>query len=201
MKWSPRVEQAIKKASILHRAQTRRGDVDYPYITHLVSVGAILGHYTSDEDVIIAGLLHDTIEDTDYTPEELEKDFGKRVRDIVMGVTEKKEENGERLSWEVRKSYYLKTLEEAPTESLLVSAADKIHNLRSIAESYQSMGKEFWQVYTRLRDPEKITAEREARLRYFGDVLAIVKRRGVSEGIVHEFEDVYKETLTTVNTE
>ena len=193
MRWTPRIEKAIKKAAVLHRAQTRRGSIDYPYITHLVSVATILAHYTSDEDILIAGLLHDTIEDTDYTFEQLEDDFGMRVRTIVDGVTEKKGNNGERLPWMTRKKDYLETLKNAPEESLLVSAADKIHNLRSLIEEHRIMGNEFWPMYARLTDPEAIEKAKQVRLQSFGDILAVLKARGGSLPIVKELEEVYEE--------
>ena len=67
MAYSYRIEQAIKAASVLHREQVRKGSVPFPYITHLFAVAMIASDYTDDEDVIVAALLHDTIEDTDYS--------------------------------------------------------------------------------------------------------------------------------------
>ena len=87
-----KIEQAIKAAAILHDGQLRKGNVPLPYITHLYAVAMILESYTEDEDTIVAGLLHDTLEDTDYTPEELEADFGKEVCEAVLAVTEPAED-------------------------------------------------------------------------------------------------------------
>ena len=72
MIYSYRVEQAIRAAAVLHNGQVRKGVSPYPFITHLVAVAFLLSDYSNDEDTVIAGLLHDTLEDTDYTPEELE---------------------------------------------------------------------------------------------------------------------------------
>ena len=74
-----KIEQAIKAAALLHQDQLRKGVVPLPYISHLMAVMLILRDYTDDEDTLVAALLHDTLEDTDYTPEELETDFGKTV--------------------------------------------------------------------------------------------------------------------------
>lgn len=149
--YSYRIEQAIRASAVLHRDQLRKGSMPFPYITHLVATSYTLLDYTDDEDVIIAALLHDTLEDTDYTVAELREDFGERVCKFVEAVTEPKSEAGEKLSWRGRKKAYLKQLKEAPQESLLVAAADKIHNFRTIVEDYyddydryiQDFGKNF----------------------------------------------------------
>ena len=83
-----RIEQAIKAASLLHQDHVRKGDVPIPFVTHLVAITFILRDYTTDEDTLIAALLHDTLEDTDYTAEELKEDFGETVAKYVLTVTE-----------------------------------------------------------------------------------------------------------------
>ena len=135
MSYSYRIEQAIKAAAVLHKDQVRKGKTPFPYITHLYAVSMIVSDYTDDEDIIIAALLHDTIEDTDYTPEELQDDFGPTVKDIVMGVTQP-EQPTNAAEWKQVKKEYVKQLKEAPVGSLMVAAADKIHNMRSIVEGY-----------------------------------------------------------------
>lgn len=136
MIYSFRIEQAIRAAAVLHDGQVRKGAAPYPYITHLVAVSYLLADYTGDEDTVIAGLLHDTLEDTDYTAEELETDFGANVRAIVEGVTDVSKEERGNYTWHERQERYFNALDLAPRESLLVSAADKIHNMRSIVEEY-----------------------------------------------------------------
>ncbi len=116
MLYSYRIEQAIRAASILHKDHVQKTSAPYPYVAHLFAVACIIADYTKDEDVIIAGLLHDTLAETDYTAKELETDFGARVREIVTQLT---------------------LPEKAPQESLMVLAADAIHTLRSIVEEYQ----------------------------------------------------------------
>jgi (p)ppGpp synthase/HD superfamily hydrolase len=149
--YSYRIEQAIRAAAVLHKNQLRKGSIPFPYITHLVATAFTLMDYTNDEDVIIAGLLHDTIEDTDYTIEELEEDFGGRVCEIVEAVSEPKSTPENKLSWKDKKLAYVRKLKKAPEEAVLVAAADKIHNLRTMVEDYtddhdrfmQDFGKEF----------------------------------------------------------
>jgi len=117
----------------------------YPYITHLLSVAFILQEYTDDEDVIIASLLHDTLEDTDYTEEELESDFGARVCELVKTVTEPTELKGKKLTWREKKQSYADQLKKGPKEAVMIAAVDKIHNFRSMVEEYYDKHELFLQ--------------------------------------------------------
>ena len=130
------IEQAIRAAAILHQDQFRKGAVAIPYISHLASVVFILRDYTNDEDTLIAAWLHDTLEDTDYTVEELEADFGKKVAKIVTSLSEPKEKDGEKLPWMDRKKAYAAQLKKGSQAALMIAAADKSHNFRSIIEEY-----------------------------------------------------------------
>lgn len=134
--YSYRIEQAIRAASILHYEQRRKGLLEYPYITHLFSVAFLLQEYTTDEEVIIAGLLHDTLEDTDYTTAELTADFGQRVCLLVETVTEPTAKAGQKNGWLEKKRLYAKQLKNGPPEAVIIAAVDKIHNFRSQVEEY-----------------------------------------------------------------
>lgn len=134
--YSYRIEQAIRAATILHKDQVRLGSVPLPYVSHLFAVTMILSDYTDDEDVIIAGLLHDTLEDTDYTFTELSEDFGAVVAGYVEAITEPQETKGRPSTWLEKKEAYIAKLGKAPQEALLIAAADKIHNLRSLVDEY-----------------------------------------------------------------
>lgn len=134
--YSYRVELAIRAASVLHKDQLRKGSIPFPYITHLIATAFTLTDYTDDEDVIITALLHDTLEDTDYTSAELQEDFGGKVKDWVEAITEPKSTPERRISWLEKKKIYNRQLKYAPEEALMVAAADKIHNFRTIVEDY-----------------------------------------------------------------
>lgn len=137
-----RLQAAINEASRLHRDQIRKDSMQTPYITHLVGVMILISSATHDEDILIAGLMHDALEDVEgYTPEMLETSFGKRVRDIVLGVTEESKLEGMKLPWKSVKESYLKRLEGSSDESVLVSLADKIQNTRSLIELMNLAGK------------------------------------------------------------
>ncbi len=134
---SHRLQEAINEAARLHRDQFRKDAMKTPYITHLVGVMILLSSATHDEDILIAGLMHDALEDVpDYAPEQLEEKFGTRVKDIVMGVTEESKLSGgdARAPWKEVKDAYLQNLRQAPEESIMVSLADKIQNTRSLIE-------------------------------------------------------------------
>ncbi len=143
--YSYRVEQAIRAAAVLHKDQLRKGSMPFPYITHLVATAFTLMDYTEDEDVIIAALLHDTLEDTDYTIDELQEDFGGRVRELVEAVTEPQSTDTVKYTWQEKKQTYLKQLKKAPKEAVMIAAADKIHNFRTIVEDYYDAPERFTQ--------------------------------------------------------
>lgn len=150
MKYTDRIEKAIKVASHAHRNQTRKG-TDIPYVSHLFSVMTILSEYTEDEDLLIAGLLHDMLEDTnleEYSVSNIEAEFGQRVLAIIQDVSEKKnagmQSKEEKETWKNRKDLYLHHLEKASEDALLVSSADKLHNLLSTIEDFNKDGDALW---------------------------------------------------------
>jgi (p)ppGpp synthase/HD superfamily hydrolase len=141
MIFTPRLDEAIKLASRLHREQTRSDNERTPYVSHLVAVAAILSSVTDDEDIIIAGLMHDSLEDVPhYTYDSLVADCGARVADIVTHVTEPLDANkdvSDQLPWLTRKEAYLAVLRSGGVESAMVSSADKIHNTESFIRDIQ----------------------------------------------------------------
>lgn len=181
--YSYRIEQALRAATILHKDQVRKGSVPIPYVSHLCAVTMILSDYTDKEDVIVGALLHDTLEDTDYTPQELEEDFGGTVREIVEALTEPKDERFTSLSWREQKQQYAKQLRKAPADALLIAAADKIHNMRAIVEEY-------FEDHTRFLADFKGTLE--DRLLMYQDISNAINR-GLKNDIIHEFNHVFEE--------
>lgn len=142
---TPRLDEAIKLASRLHASQVRKDSYQTPYISHLVGVAMLISSSTNDEDVIIAGLLHDSLEDVPgYTFESLVKDCGVRVAEIVSHVTEPldaSKADNEQLPWLERKEIYLNNLKSGGVESAIVSSADKIHNTESFLRDYAKEGE------------------------------------------------------------
>jgi (p)ppGpp synthase/HD superfamily hydrolase len=132
---SHRLDHALRFAAERHHGQTRRGG-NTPYFAHVVAVGIILERAGFDEDVVIAGLLHDIVEDTPVTEEEIADRFGSRVAEIVRFCSElKTDELGVTRPWIDRKRDHIASLVEAPTVARAVVLADKLHNLLSIEQS------------------------------------------------------------------
>lgn len=147
MLFTSRINEAVKTASHLHRNQMRKDKNSTPYISHLVSVSMMLREVTNDEDIIIAGLMHDSLEDVpNYTYDKLASHFGNKVADIVSHVTEPLDANkgeDEQLPWLIRKEKYLENLRSGGVESAMVSASDKIHNTESFISDVLSEKDEF----------------------------------------------------------
>ncbi|MCL1892431.1 MAG: HD domain-containing protein [Alphaproteobacteria bacterium] len=129
-----KIHDAIIFAADKHRNQMRKG-TDIPYITHPMEVMQILTDNQCGEDVIIAGILHDTLEDTDTTPHDIETKFGKKVLAIVQGETEDKSK-----TWKERKQGTIDRLKSGDLETQLVGCADKLSNIRSIYSDRLEVG-------------------------------------------------------------
>ena len=129
---TPRYMHAVEVAALLFRDRHRdMGDV--PYITHLIGVCHVVEQMTDDEDVVIAALMHDTLEDIpaeQYSAERLGQDFGYRVLGIVQTVSL----DEKRFSKTEARRRYLRQLQEGPIEACLVSGADMLHNGRDIID-------------------------------------------------------------------
>jgi GTP pyrophosphokinase len=143
MSLSPRFEEALIFATRLHATQTRK-ESGTPYIAHLLAVSALVLEYGGDEDQAIAALLHDAVEDQGgaATREAIRARFVDRVTAIVDGCTDA--DTQPKPPWRARKEAYLAHLPDAPAEVRLVSAADKLHNARSVLADYRQVGEAVW---------------------------------------------------------
>jgi len=141
---STRFETALVYATQLHANQVRKGS-GVPYISHLLSVAALVLEDGGDEDEAIAALLHDAIEDQGgaKTREEIRQRFGEKVVSIVDGCTE--DETLPKPPWKERKLNYLEKMRLASSEIRRVALADKLHNARSIVADWEQEGEKVWQ--------------------------------------------------------
>jgi len=130
----PRLAAALDHAAEAHGSQARKG-TEIPYLGHLMGVASLVIDHGGDEDQAIAGLLHDVLEDCGAEHEaSIRRAFGDRVADMVLACTDgTPDEAGAKAPWTERKRLYLRHLESAADETLLVSACDKLHNARAIA--------------------------------------------------------------------
>lgn len=154
----PRFAEAMAFAVATHATQARKGTA-IPYLTHLLAVSALVGESGGGEDEMIAGLLHDAVEDGGGAPvlAEIRARFGEGVAAIVAGCTDD-DSGGEKAPWLERKRAYLAHLAGAPLPVLRVSCADKLHNARSIHRDLRDQGPVVW---TRFK------ADREGSLWYY----------------------------------
>jgi (p)ppGpp synthase/HD superfamily hydrolase len=144
------IDLAIEVAVRAHQNQIRKG-TDIPYITHPLSVGIILAKAGCSDEIIIAGILHDTVEDTPITLDDLQDMFGEKVSMIVKAVSEPDKS----LKWEERKSHTQDFLKGASQEVKFVALADKLHNIRTIASDYVKIGEALWERFNRGKDAQK----------------------------------------------
>lgn len=143
-----RLSAAVEFAVRAHAGQTRKGK-DVPYIAHPLAVALSLARAGCGDDVVIAGLLHDVVEDTAVTLEEVRERFGAGVADIVAACSEDK-----RLSWEDRKARMLHSLAGAPLVVKLVACADKLHNIRDLRADFEQVGDRVWGRFNRGREQQ-----------------------------------------------
>ena len=144
-----RYREALEFALRAHEGQFRKGS-GIPYITHPVSVSAILAQYGYEEDLVIAGLLHDVLEDTAVTRTELGSRFGVRIASLVSGVTEKKKDaKGLPRPWEIRKEEGLRHLGVAEEQVVALKAADALHNVECLIRDLRIVGDDIWTRFKR----------------------------------------------------
>lgn len=143
MALSSRFEEALVFAAQLHAQQRRKG-TSIPYIAHLLAVASLVLEYGGNEDEAIAALLHDAIEDQGgvFAREEIRRRFGNTVVAIVDGCTDA--EVIPKPPWRERKESYIAGVPHSSASVRLVSAADKLHNARSILADYRLLGDDLW---------------------------------------------------------
>ncbi|MDK8879507.1 HD domain-containing protein [Corynebacterium sp. MSK008] len=162
---SPRLIKAINTAAWAHRDHVRKG-TDIPYVSHVYGVMHLVSQVTDDEDVLIAALFHDILEDVpeEYSAERMGEEFGDRVVELVRGVTK----DSSLSSWQDRSDAYLAHLREADDGSVLISAADKLHNLLSIHADLDELGDELW---------ARFNSGKERQLWWYRSVADLVQER------------------------
>ena len=139
----PRFLRAFVFAAEKHKGQTRKAS-SIPYVAHLMGVASLVLEAGGDEDLAIAALLHDVVEDCGGTPmlKEVRRRFGSRVAKVVDGCTDAYTDP--KPPWRERKERYIARLRNEDKDTRLVSAADKLNNVRSIVSDYRAVGESIW---------------------------------------------------------
>ncbi len=185
-----RISAAFALAALVHEKQKRKS-TDIPYISHPMAVAAQVSVWGGSEDQFIAALLHDVVEDggAQYMPV-IEQHFGKHVLDLVMACSDAAPQRGQpKGAWIERKEKYIANLRSAADEVLLISAADKWHNLASILADAKQLGEVVFDRFIR-QDFER-TDKKKMVLWYYKELLAVYRERNVP--VVVELENLLSE--------
>ncbi len=181
MQFTDQIRFAIDTAARLHVGQRRKDQHGTPAISHPFGVAMVLAQYPNvSEDTIIAGLLHDVLEDVDartYGAEQMTQDFGADVLEIVQQVSD----DARIKDWQLRKQAYLRVLETARQEALMVSAADMTHNLASFVDSYKLSPEMF---------SKRFTGTPDQQIWFYGERAGLIHQRlehPISEGALNAF--------------
>lgn len=140
------LDNAIIFATNAHGGVFRKGGKT-PYIVHPMEVASIAARMTDDEEVIAAAVLHDVIEDTPTTAEQLEKEFGARVVKLVLADSDDKSFGQSAESWQTRKQALLDKLSSMSRDEQIIVLSDKLSNLRSIYHDYTRIGDDVWKKF------------------------------------------------------
>jgi len=170
------VFKAIKFVAEAHQGHYRKG-TSIPYISHLMNVMKILIEIGCDKEIVTAGILHDVIEDTSVTSEQVERVFGKRVATIVAGASEPEHiRNGQggKAPWRLRKQHTIAYItREATLDELLVNCADKLDNIESIKHDFNLKGERLW---------ERFNAPKQEQQWYYCSVATALEQRATEFG-------------------
>ena len=189
---SERFTEAVEYARQLH-TEYRKG-TGIPYMAHLVGVAALVmgeagGRVPVTEDMVIAALLHDAVEDHGGMPRlrEIERRFGPEVSRMVAGLSDAfAEDHNKKESWEDRKKSYLARLRDEPDNVLLISAADKLCNAKAILDDFKEIGPKVFERFKRGKDQQ---------LWYFDELLKVFHAHPPNR-IVNDLECVVEELHT-----
>ena len=141
------MDRAIRFAVQAHAGTERRGK-GYPYILHPMEAAAIVATITPDQEILAAAVLHDVVEDTPVTVDEIRAEFGDRIADLVAAESDIEiEHQSESESWHARKQAAIDRLAGAPHDAKVVAMGDKLSNMRAIAQDYARQGEALWQIF------------------------------------------------------
>ena len=146
------LDRAILFAVKAHAGTERRGK-GFPYIVHPMEAMEIVATITPDQELLAAAALHDTVEDTDMTIEDIRAEFGERIANLVAAESDVFiEGKSEEETWHARKQAAMDRLAAAPHDAKIVAMGDKLSNMRAIARDYAMMGDKLWDIF-HAKDP------------------------------------------------
>ncbi|MBR4827115.1 MAG: bifunctional (p)ppGpp synthetase/guanosine-3',5'-bis(diphosphate) 3'-pyrophosphohydrolase [Bacteroidales bacterium] len=147
------LDRAIIFAVKAHSGTERRGK-GYPYIVHPMEAVEIVATMTKDQELLAAAALHDTVEDTDVTVDQIREEFGDRVAELVASESDEMPAGvSEEDSWHARKQAAIDRLAKASRDAKMVALGDKLSNMRAIARDYAVQGDDLWNLF-HAKDPK-----------------------------------------------
>ena len=151
-----KISKAFDFAYKAHKGQKRKAS-DIPYIIHPIEVAVILIKQKAKDNVVIAGLLHDVVEDTSITLEEIRKEFGEEIARLVDGATEPLElrKEDEKTNWKKRKRHTIKFIKKADSDLKMLSCADKLANIKSKIEDYEKLNEKLWDKFNAPKEDQE----------------------------------------------
>jgi len=182
------IREAAEFAAKAHEGTFRKGS-RVPYIHHPMEVALIVAQMTNDDEVIAAAYLHDVLEDTPVSEQELRDQFGDRVLRLVVAETENKT-----YSWKERKETTIRHLQAASYEVKLLTLADKLSNMRSTSQDYLAVGEEVWQKFNEKdqRSHQWYIVGIMAALQEFEDSLAYQELKSLYEFVFNSQKPIEK---------
>ena len=181
------LDRAIIFAVHAHAGTERRGK-GYPYIVHPMEAMEIVATMTADQELLAAAALHDTVEDTEVTVEQLRVEFGERIASLVADESDVMPEGmTEEASWHQRKQAAIDRLAKASHDAKMVALGDKLSNMRAIARDYAELGDALWNRF-HAKDPK----DHEWHYRGLADALSELK----GTEAYREFESLINQVFT-----
>ncbi len=163
-----KIEKAILFASKAHAGQCRKG-TDRPYILHPIETMSIVMRHTYDDDVRVAAVLHDTVENTSVTLGRIEKEFGPRVAELVASVSEdKRKKLPAEATWRARKWEMIFRLRKADHDTQLLFLGNNLANLRDLKRDYDKVGDELWERFNK--------KDKAAQAWYYWECLRVLEK-------------------------
>lgn len=157
VQYNDRIVEAFEFAHTAHKGACRKGST-IPYIVHPLDVVSILMKNNAPENVVIAGLLHDVVEDTKFTLSDVRDNFGDEVATLVNGASEPEElvnaNDGKIENWRERKVHSIEFIKGASHDMKLLSCADKLANIRDIMRDHDRLGEDIWKRFNARKDSQ-----------------------------------------------
>lgn len=185
------LDRAIVFAVHAHQGDRRKGK-GFPYIVHPMEAVEIVATMTDDQELLAAAVLHDVIEDTGTTADDLRREFGERVAMLVVSESDIVTEGSRADSWHLRKQVAMERLSRASRETKIVALGDKLSNMRAIARDYIVQGDALWDIFN-------VKDRKEHEWHYRGLTEAL---RDLEDTFAYkEFEKLVNQVFGEVNSE